>query len=271
MRLLLLLLLACTGAPKDDTGSAADTDTDTDADTDTDTDADTDVVRNSAISGMVVFEDGSPASGMEVQICSTVCRYLTTDAAGYFGIANLEAALFKVDAIGASYGTPGYGNALVGVDLAQDQVFEIAPAMVAPPIDGPVVVNEASGSQSYTAGQVTLTFAASSLSMPFGAVDSDTGNFDLYAGVLEGAAVPAHWAVTPSFTVNLLPWGSELEAPMDVVVTGLTSADGTYDVYALEEYGAVEGPLGTATVVAGTATASGLQPAVWTWLLFVPA
>ncbi|MDP2308190.1 MAG: hypothetical protein Q8P18_19375 [Pseudomonadota bacterium] len=272
MRLLPLFLLACTGVTKDDTGvEPADTDTDTDADSDTDTDTDTDTdPRDATISGMVVFEDGSPVPGIEVQVCSTVCRYTETDAAGNFTQGGLEGARFKVDAIGATYTTPGFGNALFGVDLGISEDFTIPAPMVVPPAEGPEVANEASGAQTYVLGDVSLTFTASSLDMPFGVVE-DNGDFNVFAGVLEGASVPALWSVAPAFTVGLLPWGSEPSAPMDIVVTGLAAPDGTYDVYALEEYGAVEGPLGTATVTGGTATAAGLLPQVWTWLMFVPA
>jgi hypothetical protein len=272
MRLLLLALLACTGTSKDDTAEPADTDTDsdTDADADSDTDTDTDP-RSGVISGTVVQWDGAPAVDVSVEICSIVCRYARTDANGNFEQSGLEAHRFKIDAIGATYSVPGFGNSLVGVELAPGEVFAMTPAMVLPPIEGPIAVPETAGSDTYDLGQVSLTFAANTLDFVFGAVDNDTGTFNLSAGVLEGDAILSHWEVTPAFLVNFLPWITAPSALMDVEVTGLTSPDGTYDVYALQEYGQLEGPLGTATVTGGTATAAGIQPTVWTWLLFVPA
>jgi len=272
MRLLLLALFACTGTSKDDTAEPADADTDTDSDTDADTDTDTDTdPRNGVISGMVVQWDGAPAVDVSVEICSIVCRYARTDENGNFEQTDLEANRFKIDAIGATYSVAGFGNSLVGVELAASEVFAMTPAMVLPPIEGPIEVSETAGSDTYDLGQVSLTFAANTLDFVFGAVDNDTGKFNLSAGVLEGDAVLTHWEVTPTFIVNFLPWITAPSAPMDVEVTGLTSPDGTYDVYALQEYGELEGPLGTATVSGGTATATGIQPTVWTWLLFVPA
>ena len=270
MRLTLLFLLACTGTPtKDDTGAEpADTDTDTDSDTDTDTDTDTDP-RDASIGGMVLLWDGAPAADMEVQVCSTLCRYARTDANGNFDQGGLEGAPFKIDAVGATYGTPGYGNALYGVDLTTSQAFSIPAPMVVPPVEGPVLVPETAGSDTYTMGRVSLTFAASTLDLPFGVTD-ENDNIPLYAGALEGDVIPDLWSVDPAFVVTMLPWGVEPTEGMDIEVTGLSVADGTYDVYALEEYGGVEGLLGTATVSGGTATATGIQVSYWTWILFVP-
>ncbi len=276
MRLFLLLLAACSGSTTGDdtsTGDAdadTDTDTDTDADTDADTDTDTDP-RDAIISGTVLLWDGSPAAEMEVQVCSIQCRYAITDASGNFSQGLLESARFKVDAIGAVYSSPGFGNALVGVDLGVSENFVISAPLVVPPVSGPVSVSETAGRATYDVGAVSLTFAATDLAFTFGVVDNDTGLFDLYAGALEGAAIPQLWSVQPSFVVTFLPWAAENTGTLDVTVTGLTSPDGSYTVYALEEYGEVEGPLGTATVSGGTATATGLAPSHLTWLMFVPA
>ena len=262
MRWLPFFLLACTGSAVDDSGSAP-------ADTDTDTDTDTDP-RTAEISGSVIYQDGTPAADFPMQVCSLVCRYTSTDAAGNFSQAGLEAAKFKVDAVGAEIEAANLGNGLVGVTLAEAEVFAIQPAIVVPAVEGPVLSNKNASRQTYAVGRVSLTFAGTDLELPFGAADRDTGAFDLYAGVLEGAEIPAFWSVTPAFAVTLLPWAVRPAGPMDIGLTGLSVADGSYSVYALSEYGEVEGPLGTVEVAGGAGTASAVQLSSWTWVLFVP-
>jgi hypothetical protein len=207
---------------------------------------------------------------MEVQVCSIVCRYATTDADGNFEQGGLEGALFKVDAMGATWSQPGYGNALYGVELATSENFAIPAPLVVPPVNGPEAVPETAGTETYTLGNVSVTFAANEMSYPFGAVDRDTGELSLFAGAIEGAAIPPLWSITPSIAVTLLPWATQPGGPMDIEVTGVSVADGSYSVYSLAEYGEIEGPLGTGTVSGGTASVSGIQPSVWTWIFFVP-
>ena len=76
--------------------------------------------------------------------------------------------------------------------------------------------------------------------------------------------------VVPQVAVSFLPWLTEPGAPMSLTISDLSAADGTYQVYALEEYGEVTGPIGTATVAKGTATITDIQPTVWTWIFLVP-
>ena len=270
--MLALLLAACAGDTSDDKAldSADDADADTDTDTDTDTDADTDTdPGDGAISGTVQYYDGTIASGFPVQVCSLLCRYVDTDASGNFALTGLDAGDYRVDTVGAEEGR-NLGNFVVNVPLLESEIRAITPALWVPHVEGPVVSNEVAGRDTYTVGDVTLTFAATDLELIFGTADPDTGDFDVYAGVANGADLPAFWSVTPTFAVTLLPWAAGVLAGFDMEVDGLTAPDGTYQVYALDDFGRLEQvPVGTASVSGGHATATGLTPEVWTWLLFV--
>ena len=132
----LLALPACGGkSTADDTArdTASETDADTDADADTDTDTDTDVdtgeEATGSVSGTVVWEDGSPAEGVQVRLCYHSCRAVLADGSGAFSYENVEAVGQTLQAVvlgDLGYATP---NALV-----------VVPADEARTLDDPIVV-----------------------------------------------------------------------------------------------------------------------------------
>jgi len=81
MRLLLLLLAACTTTPADtdtDTGTASDTASDSGTETDTER---TDLAH---FTGAVMDDAGAPLDGARVSVCRAICRTQTVDSTGLF-------------------------------------------------------------------------------------------------------------------------------------------------------------------------------------------
>jgi hypothetical protein len=65
-----------------------------------------------------------------------------------------------------------------------------------------------------------------------------------------------------------MPFDTAVSAPFDLTVTGTFDA-AEYDVYAQGDHGAIGTPIGTATAADGVLTATGLEPELLTWLIFV--
>jgi hypothetical protein len=117
-------------------------------------------------------------------------------------------------------------------------------------------------SGTYTFGNVSWTVNGADLEVPFG---EDEGMFSV--GEVSADKIPALWGVTPAVAVTFLPLATVVSGAFDVDVAG--DFTGTYDVYSVDEHGSLEGPIGTATGADGHLVASGIQPTLLTWLLFV--
>lgn len=268
MRTFFLLSLSlavggCTNGKSDSEGgdTTGNSETDTDTDTDTDSDADADPAT-AAVTGTAVAYDGTTPAGVEVQVCDLVCYSVETDATGAFVKTGLKAGSYKVDAIGPSI-DGDYGQIRAHVELEVGEEFAFPAAFFMPKVYGP----EAMTGDPVTVGDVTITADADSFAVPFGYDEN------LYwAGVVQGPDIPPLWETpaAPAVAVSFLPLATTVSASFDILFQSDVPA-GSYNVYSVDDHGVAEGPVGTATADGTVMSATGVQPAFLTWLLFVPA
>ncbi len=258
---LLMLIVACGGATKDDTANDMSADTGSDSGTaDSGETEDTDP-GTASISGSVTAFDGTHPAGMEVQVCDQLCIPVTTDANGNFSATGLDGGSYKVDALGEGVDGANFGRMRAHVDLEPGGTATLAFPLFLPQMSAPAtLVNGAN-----TVGGVTLTLDPSVLDAPFG---FDEGVVS--TGVVSAADIPDAWGVPSpaAAAVAFLPFATEVSGSFTFSVTGTWDAAG-YDVYAVDAKGKLEGPLATATVEGGTLSAT-VQPSLLTWLLVVP-
>jgi hypothetical protein len=256
---MLLVLLACSG------GDATPVDSG-DVDRRPVFDDSGEVVPTGVISGVVIGPDGAPRVGADVQICDHVCIPLTTGEGGTFRRDALPAGSYKVDALGESAEGADLGHARVHVDLADGAQVAIAEPLYLPRMEAAQTLTS---SGRHVFGSVAWTVDPATLAVPFGV---EAGTFRV--GVVPADAARPWWdARTPAGAVAFLPFGTEVGAPFTVEVAG-TWPSASYDVYAVDDKGRLEGPLATASV-SGTGTAAVLratvQPTLLTWLVFYAA
>lgn len=250
--MLFSLLLACTGAT--DTDSAKETGT-TDSDTEETTETGTTTSGGATVSGTVLAPDGTPLANGNVQLCDIQCYIATSGSDGSFSFAGTPAGSYKLDVLGELQGY-GHARAPVVVEEGVDQtlpwniqVFEAGPGATL------------SGSDSYVFGDVIWTVDSANIELPLG-YDS----YDFNVNVIDGAAIPAYWDVSPAFALSFLPWDAEPTAAFDIGVSG--QAEVPYTVYAIGLHGDLE-EVGTAAGAGGIVAAAGLQPTNLTWLVYV--
>lgn len=268
--MLLLLALGCDGSKDGDSSAAVDTGVDT-AETDTGETEETaeedwctfddnlgEDSSTATITATVVGYDGSVPEGLEVQACQTSCIQAWTDATGTATFTGMKAGCYKLDALGERIQGADYGRIRVFLEVGIGEAHAVSAPLLLPQMVGPQTVSTG----AHTFGNVTWTVDVATLAVPFGFADDQFS-----VGAVAGADVPAHWAITPAGAVAFQPLGTEVSAPFDLVVVG-DYADGTYDVWSAGGHGELVGPVGTATAVGGTLTATGIAPEYLTWVLF---
>lgn len=262
-------LVACTSQPADSNAKTGDTGAG-DSGPGPDTGVDTGPSDDATITGGVITFDGSTPTGMAVTFCQTACYSGKTTDGGQFAFNEVPPGDYKLDAIGEGL-NDDWGHIRVPVHLDAKQMYEL-------PI--PLYVPHQPALQLATYGQhSSLTFDGVTMHVDGGdfleepQADTDDTTVALSAGLVLHDDIPAFWEVEPSFAIPLLPFATEVLGPFDVdVVDAMGDFSGdSFDVYAVGEHGETEGPLGTATRDGDTLSVVGIQPAVLTWLLFVPA
>lgn len=194
-------------------------------------------------------------------MCETICYSQDSVSDGTFLFTGLPAGSYKVDAVGESVDGGDYGRIRIHIEVADAEVVALPEGLYMPKMVGPQTVTAG----EHTFGTVTWTVSAADVTVPFGYEE------DRYSvGVVAGADIPSYYGVAAAYAVAFYPLATEVSAPFGVVATGTGVADGTYDVYAVSALGETEGPVGTAVAAGGTLTAASVQPAVLSWLLFVP-
>jgi hypothetical protein len=252
----------CTSPTPDDTSAAdADADTDTDADTDADSDSDTDPPDESSITGTVVAWDGPVGAGVEVQACVTRCFSTETDASGNFSFTGLGAGDYKLDVVGEGVDGKDYGRIRVQAIVEQSAAWAAPSSLFLPKMSGPTSITQ---SGTYTFGAVEWMVDPAILTVPIG---YDAGMYSV--GVVGASDIGLFWPVTPVIAVAFGPLGTEVVGTFDVTVTDPTVPAGSYDVYAVDYHGDLEGVVGKGISDGATVHAS-VTPAHLTWLLFVP-
>ncbi len=251
---MLLLLVACAAGdatPVDSSGSDARPVFDDSGE----------VAPTGVISGVVVGPDGAPRVGADVQICDHVCISLTTGEGGVFRREALPAGSYKVDGLGEA---DDLGHARVHVDLADSAQVSLAEPLYLPRMEPSQTLT---GAGRHVFGDVAWTVDPGTLTAPFGAAENA-----YRIGTVPPDAAPPWWeARTPARAVAFLPFATEVAAPFTVEVGGSWTA-ASYEVYAIDAKGQLEGPLATASVAgAGTGDAvltATVQPTLLTWLVF---
>ncbi len=161
---LLAFLALVVGACTDTDDSAADT-SDTDADTDVDTDADVDPVG--ALTGTLLFGDGTPAEGAEAQVCLASCRYTEVGADGSFTFTSLDAGRYSLHFVAEDDGVP-CAEGLVPVDVQEGLTTEVTTPYYALPFTDDTPITETT-TGSFPAGEsLTLDVDGATLQAPFG-------------------------------------------------------------------------------------------------------
>lgn len=254
----------CTSSTTDDTSGAdadADADTDADSDADADSDSDTDPPDESSITGTVVAWDGPVGADVEVQACVTICFKSQTDAYGNFSFSGIGAGDYKVDVVGESVDGMDYGRIRVQAVVEQSAAWAAPSPLFLPKMIGP---NSITQSGTYTFGAVEWMVDPAMLTVPIGY------DADMYSvGVVGASDIGLFWPVTPAIAVAFGPLGTEVAGPFDVTVTDSTVPAGSYDVYAVDIHGDLEGVVGKGISDGATVHAT-VNPAYLTWLLFVP-
>ncbi len=253
-------LVGCTGTSTDDTATT-DSDADTDADTDADSDADTDPPDDGSITGTVVAWDGPVGADVEVQACVTICFKSQTDASGNFSFTGLGAGDYKLDVVGEGVDGKDYGRIRVQAIVEQSAAWAAPSPLFLPKMTGPTSITQ---SGSYTFDTVEWTVDPAILTVPIG---YDAGMYSV--GVVGADHIGAFWPVTAAIAVAFGPLGTEVAGTFDVTVTDPTVPAGSYDVYAVDYHGNLEGVVGKGISDGATVHAS-VTPAHLTWLLFVP-
>jgi hypothetical protein len=275
------LAVACSGKDGADTSdsAAADSDADTDADADADGDADADSDADSdadeekaTVGGSVLGFDGQvpgianeeKGTYMEVQVCDLVCYSYQTDADGGFASGEIDAATYKVDALGDTLDGRGYGRARVPIELQPGEALVLPYTIVLPPIEPA----QSARSGTYTFGRVAWTVDAMDLDPDVGAPESPA---EVAAGYVAPEYIPPAWEWTtpPAFAVAFLPFAVTPLAPIELEVSGV-SGPANWEVYAVAGHGELEGPIGSATLSGDVLATADSQPSKLTWLFFVP-
>lgn len=267
MRLLsvaFLFAVACTGTPKN-SDSSTDTSGGTTDSATTTTDSETTTTTSTTeptgvISGSIKAYDGTTPADITVQVCATTCYSITTDQTGAFIKESLKEAGYKVEVMGHTTKGHDYGNLRMHVELADAQAYAVTAPLYMPQVFGP----QTAGGAEMHFGDVTVDASNATLKVPFGETDNT-----FWAGTVAGAEVPPFWGLdAPAGAVAFVPLGTEVTGSFNLAVSGYES--GSYDVYSVDEHGSVEGPVGTASVEAGTLYAADLAPTILSWLIFVP-
>jgi hypothetical protein len=265
MTIATLLLFAGCPAPTEadkaeetDADTDADADADADADSDTDADTDTGSVGDSTVSGTVLAYDGSTPAGVPVQLCDHRCFSGVTTEGGVLTYENVEAGAYKLDVLGETL-DGDFGRTRIQLDVAATENHEIAAPIYLPQ----VITQTITTSGTFTFGDARWTVDPAEIEPPFGAVEGEYS-----VGVVGGEHLAGMYDLNPALGVAFLPFAAEPLAPFDLEIDVALNA-GTYDVYYLDEHGEMVAT-GTATADGSVLTATQIQPALLTWLLFVP-
>jgi len=166
---LIASVISCGGSDdKDDggsdTGEEADADIPPPPDTDTDTDADPETAE---LHGTVVYDDGSPAAGATVRMCSMYCITKEADESGNFAFEALAGDYYAFDL--ETHAVEDHATLLTFLEIAQEEVRTL---------DMPVVLPQYTHSSNLTSS-AEITIAAnliidadpSGYSAPLGSTD----------------------------------------------------------------------------------------------------